>query len=127
MTATWMKDIEDSTVNLEKRTKLQELSNFILGAKGVSELLPEAQQRIVVFFGAERATVYAVDTKNNHLFSLAKTGTEFKEIRVARQPTSVTGFVGVAKKAVCIADVYDAAELSGIHPQLKFDPRWDKA
>jgi len=123
----WMRDIEDATHQLEKRNRLQELAIFIGSARSVAELLPEAQRRVVDLFDAERSTVYAVDTKNNHLVSLAKTGGEFKEIRVARQPTSVAGFVGVSKRSVSVRDVYDGAELGRLHPQLKFDRRWDEA
>src|SRR5205814_4584064 len=70
---------------------------------------------------------FALDTKNRHLFSLAKTGAEFKEIRVGLDASSVAGFTGLAKKTLNLPNVYEAGELKRIHPQLQFDDRWDKA
>ncbi len=118
---------DDPAQQLELRKRLHALSTFISGANSLEELLPGAQSKILEMLSAERVTIFALDTKNRHFYSLAKTGGEFKEIRVGVDATSIAGFVGVAKKAVNIANVYEAGELKKIHPQLQFDDRWDKA
>lgn len=118
---------DDPSQQLELRRRLHQISVFISGASSLEELLPGAQARILELFNCERVTLFALDTKNRHLYSLAKTGGEFKEIRVGVEPSSIAGFVGVTKRAVNIANVYEAAELRRIHPQLAFDDRWDKA
>ena len=109
-------------------TRRKQLIDLIASAETLDELLAAGPtQRIAEFFGAERATIYAVDAKNNHLYSLAKTGNEVPEIRVERKPTSVAGFVGTTRKAVVITNCYDPAELLRVDPALKFDDRWDQA
>ncbi len=112
---------------LERRQKLQQLQNFISGALAVEDMLTGAQARLLEVFACERTTIYALDTKNRHLYSLAKTGGEFKEIRVGLEPSSIAGFTGVSKKTLNLSNVYEAADLKRIHPQLQFDDRWDKA
>jgi type II secretory ATPase GspE/PulE/Tfp pilus assembly ATPase PilB-like protein len=119
--------MEDASQQLDQRRRLHAIATFISGATSVEELLPGAQARLLELLGCERVTIFALDTKNRHLYSLAKTGGEFKEIRVGVDPTSIAGFVGLTKRAVNLANVYEASELKRIHPQLQFDDRWDKA
>jgi type II secretory ATPase GspE/PulE/Tfp pilus assembly ATPase PilB-like protein/GAF domain-containing protein len=118
---------DDPSAQLELRKRLHAVSTFISGAGSLEELLPGAQAKMLELFTAERSTIFALDTKNRHFYSLAKTGGEFKEIRVAVDGSSIAGFVGVTKKPVNIVNVYEANELKRIHPQLAFDDRWDKA
>src|ERR1700730_15055142 len=118
---------QDPAAQLEVRKRLQLLSNFIAAANSVDDIITGAPVKILELMNAERTTLYALDTKNRHLYSLAKTGGEFKEIRVALDPASIAGFVGVAKKPVNLGNVYETAELKRIHPQLNFDSRWDQA
>jgi len=109
-------------------TRRKQLIDLIATATTLEELLAAGPtQRMVEFFGAERATIYAVDAKNNHLYSLAKTGDDsLAEIRVERKPTSIAGFVGTTRRAVSITNCYDPAELQKIDSALKFDDRWDQ-
>src|SRR5205807_280873 len=104
----------------------QQLQNFIAGAPSIEEMLNGAQTRLLEVFGCERATIFVLDTKNRHLYSLAKSG-EFKEIRVGLDTTSIAGFTGVSKKSLNLANVYEASDLKRLHAQLQFDDRWDKA
>src|SRR4051812_34993962 len=118
---------DDQMQQLELRKRLHAISTFISGANSLEELLPGAQAKLLELFAAERTTLFALDTKNRHFYSLAKTGGEFKEIRVGVDGSSIAGFVGVSKKSLNITNVYEVSELRRIHPQLQFDDRWDKA
>ena len=119
--------METPAQELDKRKRLQELSVLIGSAHSLDELVVGAPaEKISEFFEADRTTIYVVDTKNNHLVSIAKTGAELKEIRVERQPYSISGFVGTTMRPVAIADVYNGTELTRIAPTLRFDDRWDK-
>lgn len=118
---------DDPAHLLERRRRLQAFSSFVAGAGTIDELLTGAQERILELFGADRCTIYQLDTRNRHLFSLAKTGGEFKEIRVGLDLSSIVGFVGVSKRPLNLPNVYEAADLRRIHPQLRFDDRWDVA
>jgi type II secretory ATPase GspE/PulE/Tfp pilus assembly ATPase PilB-like protein len=112
---------------LERRQRLQQLQNFVAAAASIEDMLDGAQARLADVFGCERTTIFALDTKNRHLYSLAKTGGEFKEIRVGLDGSSIAGFTGLAKKTLNLPNVYEATALKKIHPQLQFDDRWDKA
>ncbi len=114
---------------LEQRKSLPELKARIASAASIEELLgSHLAERVAELIGAERATLYALDTKTNQLHSIAKSGADHVEIRVDRGPSSIVGFVASLKKAVPInlKDVYDGAERAKIHPKLAFDESWDK-
>lgn len=119
--------VDDPNQQLELRRRLHAICTYISGANSMEELLTGAPARLLELFAAERVTLFAIDTKNRHLYSVGKTGGEFKEIRVGVDGSSLAGFVGVTKKPINVANVYEAGELKKIHPQLAFDDRWDKA
>ncbi len=74
--AAWLRSVEDSNAQIEKRQKQQDLTRFLASAKSFEELLPEAAARIADFFSAERALVYLVDGANGQLATLARLGGE---------------------------------------------------
>ena len=76
---------------------------------------------------AERVTLYALDTRNQELFSLFKVGQEVREIRVPKSFASIAGFTALSRKSANIKDAYDTEELGRLHPNLRFDVRWDKS
>src|SRR5204862_6166666 len=84
------------------------------------------KDKIVELLDAERLTIYAVDTKNQELYSLQKVGDVPKEIRVPKSFASIAGFTALSRKTINIRDAYDAAELAKFHANLRFDQRWDK-
>ncbi len=127
--AAWIRSVEDSNTQAEKRARLAELGAFINSATGPEDLLPGAQARITDFFNADRATIYAIDPSGpsgDEFYSIAKTGADLKEIRVPRDTTSIVGFVGLSKAPVNLRNVYDKAELARVSAKLRFDDRWDK-
>ena len=73
-------------------------------------------------------TIFALDTKNQELYSLFKAGQEVQgdprpEDASPRSPASPRSRARRAN----IKNAYDAAELAKLHPNLRFDSRWDKA
>src|SRR5712691_9424131 len=111
---------------LEYRKKLTGITNQINSAESISHILMTLKDKILELLDAERLTIYAVDTKNQELYSLQKIGDVPKEIRVPKSFASIAGFTALARKTINIKDAYDAAELAKFHPNLKFDQRWDK-
>jgi len=71
-------------------------------------------------------TIFALDTKNQELFSLFKAGQEVREIRVPKTFASIAGFTALSRKTVNIKDAYDASELATLHASMRFDASWDK-
>ncbi len=112
---------------LEYRKKLTTITNQINAAESIPHILMTLKEKILELLDAERLTIYAVDTKNQELYSMQKSGGDVpKEIRVPKSFASIAGFTALARKTINIKDAYDAAELSKFHPNLRFDQRWDK-
>jgi type II secretory ATPase GspE/PulE/Tfp pilus assembly ATPase PilB-like protein len=112
---------------LSYRKRLIEIANVINSAPSIQEILVDIKDKMLELVEAERVTIFALDTKNQELFSLFKAGQEVKEIRVPKTFGSIAGFTALSRKTVNIKNAYDPAELTRLHPNLKFDSRWDKA
>ncbi|HEY0788640.1 MAG TPA: GAF domain-containing protein, partial [Thermoanaerobaculia bacterium] len=111
---------------LDYRRKLTTITNQINSADSIQHILVALKDKILELLDAERLTIYAVDTKNQELYSIQKAGDVPKEIRVPKSFASIAGFAALSRRTINIADAYDAAELQRLHPNLKFDQRWDK-
>ena len=117
----------DPGKELSYRKRLIDIANIINSAPSIQDILVDLKDRILELVDAERVTIFALDTKNQELFSLFKAGQEVKEIRVPKTFGSIAGFTALSRKTANIKSAYDAAELTRLHPNLKFDARWDKA
>jgi len=112
---------------LSYRKRLIEIANAINSAGSIQDILVDIKDKMLDLVDAERVTIFALDTKNQELFSLVKAGHEVKEIRVAKTFGSIAGFTALSRKTANIKNAYDPSELTRLHPNLKFDSRWDKA
>src|SRR4051812_35172142 len=109
------------------KKQLIDIANMINSASSIQDILVDIKDKILDLVDAERVTIFALDTKNQELFSLFKAGQEVKEIRVAKTFGSIAGFTALSRKTANIKSAYDPSELARLHPNLKFDARWDKA
>jgi type II secretory ATPase GspE/PulE/Tfp pilus assembly ATPase PilB-like protein len=119
--------VDPAHKELSYRKRLIEIANVINSAPSIQEILVDIKDKMLELVEAERVTIFALDTKNQELFSLFKAGQEVKEIRVPKTFGSIAGFTALSRKTVNIKNAYDPAELTRLHPNLKFDSRWDKA
>jgi type II secretory ATPase GspE/PulE/Tfp pilus assembly ATPase PilB-like protein len=111
---------------LDYKGKLTEIINLIHEAADITEIIVNVRPRILDLVEAERITIYAVDARNQQVYSQFKEGDELKEIRVPRNTSSMVGFVALTGQPLNIADAYDTDELKAYHPRLTFDSSWDK-
>src|SRR3989440_3767528 len=111
---------------LEYRKKLTTITNKINAAESIPQILITLKDQILELLDAERLSIYAIDTKNQELYSMTKIGDVPKEIRVPKSFASIAGFAALARKTINIKDAYDQVELAKYHPNLRFDQRWDK-
>jgi type II secretory ATPase GspE/PulE/Tfp pilus assembly ATPase PilB-like protein len=111
---------------LEYRKKLTAITNQINAAESIPHILMTLKDKILELLDAERLTIYAVDTKNQELYSIQKVGDQPKEIRVPKSFASIAGFTALSRKTINIKDAYEGAELAKFHANLRFDQRWDK-
>src|SRR3990172_2467226 len=119
--------IDTTQRELTYRKKLIEIANIINAAPSLQDILVDIKDKILDLVEAERVTIFALDTRNQELFSLFKAGQEVKEIRVPKTFASIAGFTALSRKTLNVANAYDAGELTRAHPSLRFDARWDKA
>jgi len=112
---------------LSYRKRLVEIANLINSAPGIPEILVDLKDPMLDLVEALRVTLYALDTKNQQLFSLFKAGQEVREIRVPKTFASIAGFTALSRKTANIKDAYDSEELGRFHANLRFDARWDKS
>jgi type II secretory ATPase GspE/PulE/Tfp pilus assembly ATPase PilB-like protein len=112
---------------LNYRKRLIEIANQINAASSIQTILVDLRDEMVDLVAAERVTIFALDTKNQELFSLFKAGQEVREIRVPKSFASIAGFTALSRKSANIVNAYDTAELQKLHASLRFDARWDKA
>jgi type II secretory ATPase GspE/PulE/Tfp pilus assembly ATPase PilB-like protein len=118
---------EGTNRELSYRKRLIEIANMINSAGSIQDILVDIKDKVLDLVDAERVTIFALDTKNQELFSMFKAGQEVKEIRVPKTFGSIAGFTALSRKTANIKNAYDAGELARLHPNLKFDSRWDKA
>src|SRR5436190_6145906 len=111
---------------LEFRKKLTAITNQVNSAESIPHILMTLKDKILELMDAERLTIYAVDTKNQELYSLQKIGDVPKEIRVPTSLDSIAGLTALARKTINIKDAYEGPELGKFHANLRFDQRWDK-
>src|SRR6266705_5292334 len=104
---------------LEYRKKLTGITNQINAAESIPHILMTLKDRILELLAAERLTIYAVDTKNQELYSMTKVGDMPKEIPVPKSFSSIAGFTALARKTTNIKDAYDQTELAKHHPNLR--------
>jgi type II secretory ATPase GspE/PulE/Tfp pilus assembly ATPase PilB-like protein len=108
------------------RPSLQEISDRIYNAANLEEILVYLKDDITALFGAERLSVYVIDGVKRELVSKVKFGDETKEIRIPITTASIAGYCATKQKIANIKNVYDAQELAGLSPDIKFDASWDK-
>ena len=117
---------ENTQKELSYRKLLIDIANMINSAPSIQDILVDMKDKILDLVDAERVTIFALDTKNQELFSLFKVGNDVKEIRVSKTFGSIAGFTALSRKTANIKSAYDAAELVRLHANLRFDSRWDK-
>ncbi|MGA1844235.1 MAG: GAF domain-containing protein [bacterium] len=111
---------------LAYKAKLLRITNQIHTAENLDDIFLQLQFQILELFDADRITIYAVDAKNNELFSKYKIGDSVKEIRVKIDKKSISGFVAFTRTFITIADAYDEEELKRHDAELGFNKTFDQ-
>lgn len=106
--------------------RVKQLMNRLHSAENLDQILVSMQDEILRLFDAEHLTIYAVDYHTRELYSRFLDLDKVQEIRVPLSEQSIAGFVARSKRMVNLADAYDTAELSRIHPSLTLDSSWDE-
>ena len=76
---TWTAGGDATQRELSYRKRLIDIANVINSAPSIQEILVDLKDRILDLVEAERVTIFALDTKNQELFSLFKAGQEARK------------------------------------------------
>jgi type II secretory ATPase GspE/PulE/Tfp pilus assembly ATPase PilB-like protein len=107
--------------------QLQLVTNRIHETENIDQIMLEASQDICKLFNADRLTLYAVNEDRTAITSKVKTGLNTsRDLKLPISAQSIAGYVALSRQMVNIADVYDAAALKKIHPNLSFLQEVDK-
>ncbi len=124
------KTLPDNLQELQQKVayaeQVKRITNQIHSAKDMDQILVDLHKEILSIFDAEEITLYAVDGEKKEIFSKAPRIDHVEEIRIPINEQSLAGFTAKFLRPVNIADAYNKAELTAIHPALTFDNSWDK-
>ncbi len=117
--------INELEEQLQRRKKLQDITNRIHSAQNIKQILVDLKDGILNLFEAHSITIYIIDHLRNEIFSMFLYGSKINEIRVPISNCSIAGYVANTGKIANIADAYDDKELKAIDKELTFDASWD--
>ncbi|NMG44959.1 GAF domain-containing protein [Aromatoleum toluvorans] len=100
---------------------LQAITARIHASKDIDEIVSELSTDLCALFSAERLSFFVVNHGGTHLLARVKTGRGVSPgARLPIDESSIAGFVALTREALNLRDVYDAAELAAISPDLRF-------
>jgi type II secretory ATPase GspE/PulE/Tfp pilus assembly ATPase PilB-like protein len=120
-----MARLDELSKELETERRMREVTDQI-HSLSLDEIILSIREDVQRLVNCERVTIFAKEPLKEELYSKSMDGTELKEIRVPVGPQSVAGYVAKTRRALRVADVYDAKQLAAVDATLKFDPSWDK-
>ncbi|MFO0647841.1 MAG: GspE/PulE family protein [Polyangiales bacterium] len=106
------------------RTLLIALREVVESARSLKDLLLNARDLLHSLLDAERVNLFATDSRNTLLWTVARSGGE-APLRLPRTYASIPGFVAITRRTAIVRNAYDAAELRALHPELRHDPARD--
>lgn len=112
---------------MDPETLFNKILMLIHEATDLRLAVESAYPDIVKLLDAERVTIYQRDRNSDDMVSRYKVADSVQEIRVSSSTTSMSGYCALTRKVLNIPDVYDAAALSKIHPNLVFNDSFDKS
>ncbi len=120
-----MARLDELSKELETERRMREVTDQIHSLT-LDEIILSVREDVQRLVNCERVTIFAKEGSREEIYSKSMDGSELREIRLPVGPQSLAGYVAKTRRALRIADVYDAKVLSAVDPALKFDPSWDR-
>ena len=96
----------------------------IVKAESRMEVLEEAVEDVRDYLGADRCSLFIVDSEKTELVSWVAQGAD--EIRLPIDKHTLTGYTFLSGKNCCVNDAYDKNELQAIDPEIHVSKALDK-
>lgn len=111
-------------MRLDSLEKILAMGETLLTTFDIEELLDALVDSVSSLISSQGATLYLVDPFDNLLVSQSIKSKNVKEVSVALDYSSIAGYTAITRKSLNIKDAY--ADLSEIHPDLKFNSSYDE-
>lgn len=106
---------------------LQQITSRINDCEDYQQEIYELNADLCKLFNAERVTFYQVDKDRQHIAARIRVGqSQMTDLKLPMTDQSIAGHVALSRQLINIPDVYDAAALKRIHPDLTFLSAVDK-
>lgn len=126
-TANQRNQLQLAADRLDFAQKLQILSNKIHTTDNITQIMLDLAPDICALFQCDRLTLYVVNKEKAVLVSRIKLGIlSDKDLVLPINKSSVAGFVALSRQTVRIDNLYDAAQLLQIDPELRFCDKVDQ-
>lgn len=109
---------------MESLEQIISMGERLLTTFDIEELLDGLVKNICSLLDSEGATLYLVDPIEGKLISQSIKSEKLKEISLVIDNSSIAGHTAISRKSLNIKDVY--ADLTQIHPHLKFNRKIDE-
>ncbi len=109
-----------------QQEQMKAFTETIRAADNLNDLLIKTSTQAKETIGADRITIFVVDSINNILGSRVMDGNEVKAIAIPISNTSIAGYIAKNTKPVNIKDAYNTIDLQQNYTGLMFDRTWDK-
>ncbi|GAB3012265.1 GspE/PulE family protein [Bowmanella dokdonensis] len=107
--------------------QFEQIKQLLSDHKELIDAYDKLEPIVLQMLGAERMSIFQRRRQHQDLVARFKTGKEVREIKVPITPQSIAGYVALSQLPLLIADPYNAEELAGIHPRLRFADKFDKS
>lgn len=122
-----LQHVKESQHKSDPGERTKRIAAQIQAATDIDHILLDLHHDFLGLFDAEELALYAFDPEKKEIFSKVPHLDSIQEVRVPIGEQSLAGFCAKYLRPVNIADAYNQAELSGIHPSLVHDTSHDKA
>ena len=111
--------------------KLSQIYKKLKFAKNLKKAMKEVETEMLGMLGCKMFTIYQSVDNGKEIIASFKGGIGSDEdtdfvIRVPFSPTSLAGFVALSQRPILVENVYNAEELTNIHPRLQWDKKFSE-
>jgi type II secretory ATPase GspE/PulE/Tfp pilus assembly ATPase PilB-like protein len=111
--------------------KLSQIYKKLKFAKNLKKAMKEVEAEMLAMLGCKLFTIYQSVDNGKEIIASFKGGIGSDEdtdfvIRVPFSPTSLAGYVALSQRPILVENVYNAEELTNIHPRLQWDKKFSE-
>ncbi|MES2605017.1 MAG: hypothetical protein V4603_08770, partial [Pseudomonadota bacterium] len=101
-------------------------------AKNLKKAMKDVEGEMLALLGCKLFTIYQSVDNGKEIQASYKGGIGSDEgndivIKVPFSPTSLAGYVALAQRPILVENVYNAEELTNIHPRLQWDKKFSES